>query len=110
MSILVIDVGTSSVRAVVVRPDGSIAVEHRCATLPDSPMAGLVEFDATVLATTDHGERFVSAVARGRLRGVEFHPERWGRGGRRLLANEEALAEIAARYKRVAGFAPAAPR
>ena len=50
MSVLVIDVGTSSVRAVVVRPDASIAVEHRRATLPDSPMAGLVEFDAQVLA------------------------------------------------------------
>lgn len=50
MSILVIDVGTSSVRAVVVAPDASITVEHRTATLPDSPMAGLVEFDATALA------------------------------------------------------------
>jgi glycerol kinase len=50
MSVLVIDVGTSSVRAVVVRPDASIAVEHRRATLPDSPMAGLVEFDAEVMA------------------------------------------------------------
>ena len=50
MSVLVIDVGTSSVRAVVVRPDATIAVEHRRATLPDSPMAGLVEFDARVMA------------------------------------------------------------
>ncbi len=50
MSVLVIDVGTSSVRAVVVRPDATIAVEHRRAILPDSPMAGLVEFDAQVLA------------------------------------------------------------
>lgn len=50
MSVLVIDLGTSSVRAVVVRPDGSIAVEHRQATLPESPMAGLVEFDAAFLA------------------------------------------------------------
>ena len=49
MSVLVIDVGTSSVRAVVVRPDATIAVEHRRATLPDSPMAGLVEFDAQVM-------------------------------------------------------------
>jgi glycerol kinase len=48
--ILVVDVGTSSVRAAVVRPDATIAVEHHQATLPDSPMAGLVEFDATVLA------------------------------------------------------------
>ncbi len=50
MSLLVIDVGTSSVRAVVVRPDATIAVEHREATLPDSPMAGLVEFDAVAMA------------------------------------------------------------
>ncbi len=50
MSILVVDIGTSSVRAAVVRPDATIAVEHRQATLPDSPMAGLVEFDARVLA------------------------------------------------------------
>jgi glycerol kinase len=50
MSILVIDVGTSSVRAVVVAPDATITVEHRRATLPDTPMAGLVEFDAVVLA------------------------------------------------------------
>ncbi len=48
-SILVIDVGTSSVRAVVVDPDAAIRVEHRRATLPDTPMPGLVEFDATVL-------------------------------------------------------------
>jgi glycerol kinase len=50
VSVLVIDVGTSSVRAAVVRPDATLAVEHHRATLPDSPMAGLVEFDATVLA------------------------------------------------------------
>ncbi len=50
MSILVIDVGTSSVRASVVRPDATVAVEHRRDTLPDSPAAGLVEFDPTRLA------------------------------------------------------------
>jgi glycerol kinase len=50
VSLLVIDVGTSSVRAVVVRPDATIAVEHPRDTLPDTPMAGLVEFDATVMA------------------------------------------------------------
>jgi glycerol kinase len=52
MSILVIDIGTSSVRASVVRPDSSIAAEHRRETLPDSPAAGLVEFDADALADT----------------------------------------------------------
>lgn len=43
--------------------------------------------DAGVLATTDHGSRFVSAVAHGRLLGVQFHPERSGSDGLRLLAN-----------------------
>jgi imidazole glycerol phosphate synthase glutamine amidotransferase subunit len=43
--------------------------------------------DAGVLATTDHGSPFVSAVARGRLLGVQFHPERSGSDGLRLLAN-----------------------
>ncbi len=49
VSILVIDVGTSSVRASVVRPDATIAVEHQREALPDSPAAGLVEFDAAAL-------------------------------------------------------------
>lgn len=40
-----------------------------------------------VLARTEHGRPFVSAVARGRLVGVQFHPERSGRDGLRLLAN-----------------------
>ena len=50
VSILVIDVGTSGVRAAVVRPDATVAVEHHRETLPDSPAPGLVEFDAAVLA------------------------------------------------------------
>ncbi len=40
-----------------------------------------------VLATTDHGGPFVSAVGRGSLLGVQFHPERSGHDGLRLLAN-----------------------
>ena len=49
-SLLVIDVGTSSVRAAIVRPDAT--VEHVChtVTLPDTPAPGLVEFDAVTLA------------------------------------------------------------
>lgn len=50
MSILVVDVGTSGVRAAVVRSDASIAVEHYREVLPDAPDAGLVEFDARWLA------------------------------------------------------------
>ena len=40
-----------------------------------------------VLATTEHGTRFTSAIARGALLGVQFHPERSGRDGLRLMAN-----------------------
>jgi len=50
----------------------------------------------TTLAETEHGTRFVSAVARGRLLGVQFHPERSGAGGLGLIANVVALAARAA--------------
>ena len=50
MNVLVVDAGTSSVRASVVRPDGSIAVEHRRVVLPSTPNPGFVEFDAAELA------------------------------------------------------------
>jgi glycerol kinase len=50
VSVLVLDVGTSSVRAAVVRPDGSIAAVHQRPSPPDTPFAGLVEFDAVVMA------------------------------------------------------------
>jgi imidazole glycerol phosphate synthase glutamine amidotransferase subunit len=54
------------------------------------PSAGLE--DEVVLATTEHGRPFVSAVARGNLVGVQFHPERSGADGLRLLGNVVALA------------------
>lgn len=40
-----------------------------------------------VLAHTTHGRPFVSAASRGALVGVQFHPERSGSDGLRLLAN-----------------------
>ncbi len=40
-----------------------------------------------VVATTEHGSRFTSAVARDAMIGVQFHPERSGRDGLRLLSN-----------------------
>lgn len=49
MTVLVIDVGTSSVRAAVVAPDGSVLAEHRRPTLPSTPFPGLVEIDAAAL-------------------------------------------------------------
>jgi imidazole glycerol phosphate synthase glutamine amidotransferase subunit len=41
----------------------------------------------SVIATTQHGARFASALARGAVLGVQFHPERSGDDGLRLLAN-----------------------
>lgn len=50
MSILVIDVGTSGVRAAVVRPDATIEASQRRTVAPTSPMPGFVEFDPAVMA------------------------------------------------------------
>lgn len=52
MSILVLDVGTSGLRAAIVRPDATIAAERLQVLLPSSPEPGLVELDAALLAST----------------------------------------------------------
>ena len=49
-TVLVVDVGTSSVRASVVDGDARVVAEHRAPLLPDSPAPGLVEFDAVEMA------------------------------------------------------------
>jgi glycerol kinase len=49
-SLLVVDVGTSSVRASIVRPDATVEHDLHAETLPDSPAPGLVELDAAHLA------------------------------------------------------------
>jgi glycerol kinase len=51
VSVLVLDIGTSSVRAAVVRDDGSFAADVHQELLPDTPADGLVEFDAALMAT-----------------------------------------------------------
>jgi glycerol kinase len=51
MSILVVDVGTSGLRAAVVTPDGEVtALDHRPFP-PSTPAPGMVEFDAAAMAT-----------------------------------------------------------
>ena len=66
-------------------PDGAAAYfVHSFVGLPDDP--------SVVLAQTEHGGRFPSVVASGRLLGTQFHPERSGSRGLRLLANAVALA------------------
>jgi len=69
-----------------IAPDADFYFVHSYVGLPTAD-AG----DA-VLAETEHGAPFVSAVARGNLIGVQFHPERSGRDGLRLIANVVASA------------------
>jgi imidazole glycerol phosphate synthase glutamine amidotransferase subunit len=64
-----------------IAPDADFYFVHSYVGAP-SPAAA----DA-VLAETEHGTRFASAVATGRLLGVQFHPERSGSDGLRLVAN-----------------------
>jgi imidazole glycerol phosphate synthase glutamine amidotransferase subunit len=71
-------------------PDADFYFVHSYAGQPD---AGA---DDAVLALTEHGASFVAAVARGRMLGVQFHPERSGEDGLRLVANVVALAAAAA--------------
>ena len=50
MSLLVIDVGTSGVRASVVDPDGTVRNTHHVPTLPTTPAPGLLEIDGAAIA------------------------------------------------------------
>ena len=62
-----------------IAPDADFYFVHSYAGAPDDP--------DVVVAETEHGVRFTSAVARGNLLGVQFHPERSGADGLRLVAN-----------------------
>ncbi len=74
-----------------IAPAADFYFVHSYVGAPTGPgAAGLI------LAETEHGVRFVSAVARGRLLGVQFHPERSGANGLRLVANVVAAAAPAA--------------
>ena len=63
-------------------PDADFYFVHSYAGEPAA-----AEAQTIALAHTTHGASFVSAVARGSLVGVQFHPERSGRDGLRLLRN-----------------------
>jgi imidazole glycerol phosphate synthase glutamine amidotransferase subunit len=69
-----------------IRPAADFYFVHSYAGSP----TGAGEADVT-LARTTHGATFVSAVASGNVVGVQFHPERSGADGLRLLGNVVGL-------------------
>jgi glycerol kinase len=70
VTILVIDLGTSAVRAAVVHDDATVTHEVRAAALPDSPAPGLVEFDAAAYADAALGCAREVLAAHGPVDGV----------------------------------------
>ena len=54
--------------------------------------AGSPSDRSVVVAETEHGGRFASVVASGRILGIQCHPERSGVDGLRILANLVGLA------------------
>ena len=60
-------------------PDATFYFVHSYAPVPAD--------DGIVTAACAHGEGFVAAIRSGHLLGVQFHPERSGSNGLRLLAN-----------------------
>jgi len=75
-TILVVDVGTSSVRASIVRDDASVTHETARPLLPDSPAPGMVEFDAALLARTALEVARATLDAHGAVDGVTITNQR----------------------------------
>lgn len=63
-------------------PAADLYFVHSYVGRPEGPGA-----DHLVLAETEHGSVFPSVVERGNILGVQFHPERSGGDGVRLVAN-----------------------
>jgi glycerol kinase len=76
MSLLVVDIGTSGVRSAIVRPDATIAVEFRQEVLPDTPAPGLVEFDATRMATAVLDTARAALAEAGPVEGIGIATQR----------------------------------
>lgn len=59
--------------------------------------AGAPDDESVVIARTEYGKPFVAAARTGNRVGVQFHPERSGAAGLRMLANFVAQCEEASR-------------
>ncbi len=70
-------------------PDAAFYFVHSYAPQPDDP--------SLVIARAEYPRPFAAAVRNGRRVGVQFHPERSGEHGLRLLSNFAAEAEAAGR-------------
>ena len=81
-----------------IEPDADFYFVHSYAGTPSAAAGEMV------VATTEHGSPFVSAVARGNVLGVQFHPERSGFDGLRLLGNFVSL--VTAQARTAAGVGP----
>ncbi len=62
-----------------ISPDATFYFVHSFAPVPDD--------DGVVIARSTYGTPFVAAVRRGNRVGVQFHPERSGRHGMRMIDN-----------------------
>jgi glycerol kinase len=60
MTVLVVDAGTSGVRSLALRPDGTVSAEVHTEVLPSSPAPGLVELDP--IATAEAAKATALAV------------------------------------------------
>ncbi len=73
-----------------------LMLAHPCPLLDGVPLGAWVYFvhsfaastpDEYVAAYAEHGIRFPALVQRGHICGAQFHPEKSGRAGLRMLAN-----------------------
>jgi glycerol kinase len=75
-NVLVVDVGTSGVRAAIVHPDATVTHEHHVRVLPETPAPGLVEFDAARMADAALEVAQAALAAGGPVDGVGIANQR----------------------------------
>ena len=118
-SVLVVDVGTSGVRAAIVRPDATVEHVHHAHVLPDTPGPGLVEFDAAHMADAALTVAVNALAEGGAVDAVGIANQRassivWERATGKPVAgsSQEGARNAAARLQRPSGASrsPSVPR